>query len=158
MISVICGFVLQIKDRITTDRRDRNTMSHFTATALTNGRHLVEGTDINGVSGSTVVAGQDWLETKARAEHDALHEQFDAKLEAFYAPILEAAAELDAAHAPKVDGLTVVVIEEEVKGQAARSERVVRLSPGGVILRAIEEGQTDRLRWVGTDLVVVAKD
>ena len=131
-------------------------MSNFTATALANEHFLVEGTDIRGKHGEAVVYGGDWLEIKRMLGTDSAKEQLDAAIEEFFKPLVEAADAFAAAKAPVVDALSVVVLNEGTAGEPARERKVLHLTRDSQILRAIEEGATDRLLWVNGELVITA--
>lgn len=131
-------------------------MSNFTATALANEHFLVEGTDVRGNYGECIVYGGDWLEIKRALRTDTSKEQLNAAIEEFFKPLVEAADAFAAAKAPVVDPLAVVILNKGTDGQAARPREVVHLPGAAQILRAIEEGRTHRLLWVGGDLVITA--
>lgn len=129
----------------------------FTTTALADDRYLVEGQDVRGVTGQMIVNGTQWNQMQRRRELAAAHEKFDLKVEAFFAPLNEAISEINAAKKVEVDPLLYVVEQEAVEGSDAREERLIRLTPDSVILRAIAEGKDDRLIWVGGELVLTAE-
>lgn len=129
----------------------------FTTTELANDRVLVEGTDVRGREGQQVLDASTWFERKRRTEVSAAHDAFDAKVAEFFAPIEEAAAQLEAAHRIEIDPLLYVVEQEEVEGRAPQAERLVQLDNASAILRAIETGNTDRLIWVNGELTITAK-
>ena len=131
-------------------------MSNFTTTALANENFLVEGTDVRGKYGECVIHGGEWLAIKRALGTDTAKEQLDAAIEEFFKPLVEAADAFAAAKAPVVDALSVVVLNEGTTGEPAREREVVHLSRDSQILRAIEEGATDRLLWVGGSLVITA--
>ena len=131
-------------------------MSNFTATALANEFFLVEGTDVRGKHGEIVVYGGDWLVIKRALGTDTAKAQLDAAIEEFFKPLVEAADAFAEAKAPVVDALSVVVLNEGTTGEPAREREVVHLSRSSQILRAIEEGATDRLLWVDGELVITA--
>ena len=131
-------------------------MSHFTTTALTNENFLVEGTDVRGKLGEIVVYGGEWLEIKRALGTDTAKAQLDAAIEEFFKPLVEAADAFAEAKAPVVDALSVVVLNEGTTGEPAREREVVHLGQSSQILRAIEEGTTDRLLWVDGTLVITA--
>ena len=131
-------------------------MSNFTATALANESFLVEGTDIRGKYGECIVFGGEWLEIKRALGTDTAKEQLDAAIEEFFKPLVEAADAFAEAKAPVVDALSVVVLNEGTTGEPAREREVVHLGRYAQILRAIEEGTTDRLLWVDGSLVLTA--
>ena len=131
-------------------------MSNFTTTALANEFFLVEGTDVRGRYGEHVLDGSEWLEIKRALGTDTAKEQLDAAIEEFFKPLVEAADAFAAAKAPVVDALSVVVLNEGTTGEPAREREVIHLSQASQILRAIEEGTTDRLLWVDGSLVLTA--
>ena len=131
-------------------------MSNFTTTALANEFFLVEGTDVRGKHGECIVDGGEWLAIKRALGTDTAKEQLDAAIEEFFKPLVEAADAFTAAKAPVVDALSVVVLEEGTAGEPAREREVVHLGRDAQILRAIEEGATDRLLWVDGTLVITA--
>ena len=131
-------------------------MSNFTTTALANEFFYVEGTDVRGKHGECIVEGGEWLAIKRMLGTDAAKEQLDAAIEEFFKPLVEAADAFAAAKAPVVDALSVVVLNEGTVGEPAREREVVHLGRDAQILRAIEEGATDRLLWVDGTLVITA--
>ena len=131
-------------------------MSNFTATALANEHFLVEGTDVRGRHGECVIYGGQWLEIKRALGTDTAKAQLDAAIEEFFKPLVEAADAFTAAKAPVVDALSVVVLNEGTAGEPAREREVALLGRSSQILRAIEEGTTDRLLWVDGSLVLTA--
>lgn len=129
----------------------------FTATPLAHHEYLVEGTDAAGVTDSTVVNGTQWDAVRERTRVREALEQFDVALEEFYAPLVEAAEQAErAVQRPELDPLLYVVEQEEVEAVDGQDRKVLPLDPGAVILRAVEEGCFDRLRWVKGELVVTA--
>ena len=131
-------------------------MSNFTTTALANEFFLVEGTDVRGNYGGRVVHGGEWLAIKRALGTDTAKAELDAAVEEFFKPLVEAADAFAAAKAPVVDALSVVVLNEGTTGEPAREREVIHLSQASQILRAIEEGTTDRLLWVDGELVITA--
>ena len=131
-------------------------MSNFTTTALANEFFLVEGTDVRGRYGEHILDGSEWLEIKRALGTDTAKAELDAAVEEFFKPLVEAADAFAAAKAPVVDALSVVVLNEGTTGEPAREREVIHLSQASQILRAIEEGTTDRLLWVDGELVITA--
>lgn len=123
----------------------------FEVTPLQDGSTLVEGTDSRGNTGSAVLYSPAWKAVVDARTQAAAMEEFDATVEAFFAPIVEAADKLT-----KVDEnpWATVTIGEAVEG---KTPQTIRLDPEGIVLRVLEEGDSDNLRWVagGTQLVVV---
>jgi hypothetical protein len=127
----------------------------FTTTDLVGGRTLVEGTDINGVTGKTVLNNTQYNELKGNSAHAVAHEAFDKAVEKFYAPLTKAAEALEAANVATED-IFVEKISDAVEAVAARPAQYVRLTANTIILRRIEAGDTDGLVWVGDTLEIVA--
>lgn len=129
----------------------------FTATPLAHHEYLVEGTDAAGVSDSTVVDGTQWDAVLERQRVQEAHGTFDEKVAEFFAPLMEAIDEINAARAQvDIDPLLYIVEQEAVEGRQAQSQKLLPLDHGAVILRAISTGAFDRLRWVKGELVVTA--
>ncbi len=122
--------------------------STFTVARLVNSEALVTGTDVFGETGKVVVNTCQWDELKA---HSAMHEAgdaFDAAVNEFFAPLLEAAEKIGQSVEVPTDPSSFVVLHEEVEHVEGRSADIVRLTSDSVILRLIEQGDTDRLVWV----------
>ena len=128
----------------------------FTTINLANDQVLVEGTDLRGNSGSVVLDGTEWNAMQERDRISGAFEKFDESIEAFFAPLVEAAKQVSEAHKVTIDPLLYIVEQEEVQPQEGKAERLVRLYADTVILRAIALDKTDRLIWVNGSLVVTA--
>ena len=128
----------------------------FTTINLANDQVLVEGTDIRGNSGSVVLDGTERNAMQERDRISGAFEKFDESIEAFFAPLVEAAKQVSEAHKVTIDPLLYIVEQEEVQPQEGKAERLVRLGTDTVILRAIALDKTDRLIWVNGSLVVTA--
>ena len=110
---------------------------------------LVSGTDHLGNTGKTIVFTTQWDELKARKNFSSAQEDFDAQVEAFFAPLTEAAEKLEkAVNAKAPDSASFIVLTEAVEGTPSQPAQVVALTKDSIILRLIEEGNTDRLVWV----------
>jgi hypothetical protein len=129
----------------------------FSLTPLVGDRVLVKGEDIAGTSGSCVVDSSQWNAIKQDGNYNQAVEAFDEAVDAFFAPLLEAAAVLEDAVDPEVpeDSVRYVVLKEEVEGTPAQSAHIVELTSDSVILRLIEDGQDSRLLWVNGTLEVI---
>ena len=128
----------------------------FTKLNLSGERVLIKGTDSQGTHGETVVDASEWNEVQRRTGHSQAHEDFDRAVEEFFRPITEAAEKLDLAfNQVERDPISYVVLDEGSEGEARRDEVVIKLSKDSVILRLIEEGQSDRLVWVHDELEVL---
>lgn len=120
-------------------------------TKLADGRTLVEGTDSRGNEGSTILQSSAWDAVLRARKQIAATEEFDAAVEAFFAPLTEVADRLTE---NPVDDYSIVEIGETVEGSLSR---VIELDTDGILLRVLEETDGSGLRWVhGTELVVVA--
>lgn len=128
----------------------------FNTTELDNHEVLVEGN--NGEQ--AVLDSTQWDAIKMRGVVTNLQGEFDTELKQFYAPLLEKADELNAKLAALEDDddeMSYVVVREGVEGVEPVSEIVEKLTRDSKILRLIEAGKTDRLRWVGNAIVIRKK-
>lgn len=133
-------------------------MSTFTTSPLVGSRVLVSGTDVNGVTGSEVVSSAQWDEVNANTAYDQAAEAFDSAVEAFFAPLTEAAKALDEERKrPTKDPIGYVVLHEEVAATPGQSEHIIKLTRDSIVLRLIEQGESDRLVWVNGELEVLAQ-
>lgn len=128
----------------------------FTVTNLMNHRAVVQGTDVFGNNGQTIVSTQQWDEIKAARDFEQAHEAFDIEVQEFFKPLTDAAERAAQATAGKAeDAIGYLVLEEGSDGEVARPERRARLSKDSIVLRLIEQGDTDRLMWVGDNQLEV---
>lgn len=131
-------------------------MSEFNTTILAGQRVLVTGSKKNQ---QTILDSTEWDSIKA---HQAFHlagDAFDEAVTAFFAPIVEAAEKANAARAeslPKRDDAFVIVLSEGTEGVEEVEPEVIQLGRDAAILRMIEEGNTDRLVWVGDTIEITA--
>lgn len=131
-------------------------MSEFNTTILAGQRVLVTGSKKNQ---QTILDSTEWDSIKA---HQAFHlagDAFDEAVTAFFAPIVEAAEKANAALAeslPKRDDAFVIVLSEGTEGVEEAEPEVIQLGRDAAILRMIEEGNTDRLVWVGDTIEITA--
>ena len=131
-------------------------MSEFNPTILAGQRVLVTGSKKNQ---QTILDSTEWDSIKA---HQAFHlagDAFDEAVTAFFAPIVEAAEKANAALAeslPKRDDAFVIVLSEGTEGVEEVEPEVIQLGRDAAILRMIEEGNTDRLVWVGDTIEITA--
>ena len=121
----------------------------FEVTPLLDGRTLVEGSDIKGVEGRTVLSSPAWQAVLNYRKQDEAMVEFDKTVEAFFATLTEAADKLAET---TVNPWATVTIGESVEGVTARE---VKLDEQGIILRLLAETDGSMLRWVGNDLVAV---
>lgn len=129
----------------------------FSITRLVNHRVLVTGTDTFDVSGKVTLDSSQWDEIKANTQYSEALDAFDAAVESFFAPLVEAAeaAEKAAPVAVPVDPMSYVVLNEEVEGVQAQPAQLIHLNADSIVLRLIEFGDTDRLVWVDGRLEVL---
>lgn len=131
-------------------------MSQFTTVALTGDRVLVKGTDRFGTTGETVLDGSTWAEVKRHTAFKDAESTFNEAVEDFFAPLMEAADQLQSTlSVRKPDPDTYVVLEEGEAATPGRQREVIHLDADSVVLRLIEAGQTDRLVWVMDRLEVM---
>lgn len=131
-------------------------MTSFTQIKLTNQRVLVRGTDVFGAAGETVLCSAQWEDIQAAQAHSQAHDDFDTAVEEFYAPLLAAAEKFESSSVPVEDPTGYIVVSEGVQATEGRAESRVRLNTDSIILRLLEQGDTDRLVWVGDSLEVLA--
>lgn len=124
----------------------------FNITELTGDRYLVEGTDVRGKDGQLVVDGSEWNHLRKLEAMTDAHERFDAKVEEFFADLIEAADALEQEHKVELDPMLYVVEQEGSAGVAAVQEQIRVLTHDTVVLRTIAMGAGDRLIWVGGSL------
>lgn len=129
----------------------------FSTTRLVNHRVLVTGTDTFDVSGKVTLDSSQWDEIKADTQYTEALDAFDAAVESFFAPLVEAAAAAEKAApvAVPVDPMSYVVLNEEVEGVEAQPAQLIHLNDDSIVLRLIESGDTDRLVWVDGKLEVL---
>ena len=131
-------------------------MSEFNTTILAGQRVLVTGSKKNQ---QTILDSTEWDSIKAHQAYHLAGDAFDEAVTAFFAPIVEAAEKANAALAeslPKRDDAFVVVLSEGIEGVEEVEPEVIQLGRDAAILRMIEEGNTDRLVWVGDTIEITA--
>lgn len=121
----------------------------FTVQTMLGGKALVQGTDVNGVTGKTLVDSTQWTELNERDDFSKAQAEFDSAVEEFFKPITKAAKKAaKSVSTPSPDPMAYVVVDKGSKGKEARPRQVVALTHDSIVLRLIEEGNTDRLVWV----------
>ena len=124
----------------------------FEVTPLLTGGTMVKGTDVTGAEGSTVLWSDAWQAVQmAKAQSEAMAE-FDARVEAFFAPLTEAADKLATFNQPSE--WETVTIGEKVEGQDVK---VIRLDHDGVLLRLLAETDGSQLRWLDAYTLVAVQ-
>jgi len=110
---------------------------------------LITGTDIAGNTGKTQVSTTQWEELKQRQNFSSATADYDKAVEDFFAPLVEAGEKIKEAAAGKLqDPAEYVVFDEGTEGVKAQAKQIVQLNKDSMILRFIEEGNTDRLVWI----------
>lgn len=127
----------------------------FTSRRLVGNRVMVHGTDTLGTEGQTILDSTQWDEINADKKFIQATEVFDAAVEKLFAPLTEAADQLNRTMAVPDDPASYVVVRESVTPVAGDPGHIVRLNKASVILRLIEQGDTDRLVWVNSELEVL---
>ena len=125
--------------------------STFTYTNLAGDRALVT----DGGKRSTVLNVADWNEAQRQLALVDATEEFNAEVAEFYFTLTEAAERVNAVQAKAIDPNQFVVINEGVEGEQHVCAEVIDLSYDSQIARLINEGQTDRLVWVGNDSIEI---
>jgi hypothetical protein len=131
----------------------------FTTQRLTGGRALIAGTDVNGVTGNTVVSTEQWDEIAAVQAFKAAEATFDAAVAEINAPLtaaLEAFESTKASIGHVDDAVSYVDLEPEVEGVPAQPGNRVKLNRDSIVLRLVEKGDTSRLVWVNDELEILA--
>ena len=126
----------------------------FSTTNLTGERVLVRGNDVHGNTGEAILDAAQWNELKVREDVKQAQADFDAAVEEMFKPILEAADKATKAMERPTDAVSYVVLEEAEEGRPGKRGHVVHLSRDSIVLRLIEQGNTDRLIWVNGELEV----
>lgn len=124
----------------------------FEVTPLLTGGTMVTGTDATGKEGSTVLWSNAWAAAQLAQQQDAAMAEFDASVEAFFAPLTEAADKLASLNEPSE--WETVTIGEKVEGQSAK---VIRLDHDGILLRLLAETDGSSLRWLDQSTLVAVK-
>jgi hypothetical protein len=123
----------------------------FTVTKLMGPGTLVEGTDVTGKEGRTILISDKWEMLQSVRAHKAASEVFDAQVEEFFKPLTDAAAQATAIAHPETEDWGRVVLSEATEGVEAE---VIHLDMDGVILRLLDETDGSMLRWIGEDVLV----
>lgn len=124
----------------------------FEVTPLVTGGTMVRGTDSTGAEGATVLWSEAWDAAQAaRAQSEAMAE-FDEAVEAFFAPLTEAADKVASINEPSE--WATVTIGEDVEGKAAH---VIKLDEHGILLRLLAETDGSSLRWLDDATLVAIK-
>jgi hypothetical protein len=130
----------------------------FRFTQLAGDRALIQGADGTNTPRQAIVSSKQFTELKANENYEKATGAFDARVEAFFAPLTAAADALKEASKVVRDPAFFIVVDEAVKGSAEKREHIIDLKRDTVILRMIEAGDTSRLIWVGDDIEILAYD
>lgn len=130
-------------------------MTNFTTIKLVGQRMLVKGTDKFGTNGEAVLSTEQWDELTTNQQYNRASDAFEAAVERFFEPLTSAAEKLSVSLDKPSDPVSYVVLEEPTEGVEARSGHLVRLNEDSIVLRLIEDNDTDRLVWVDGDLEVL---
>lgn len=131
-------------------------MSSFTQKVLTGERVLVSGTDNDGATGKVVLDARQWNEITQVKAHAKAHDAYDKAVEDFFAPLIEAGELLDSTFGPaEPDPLTYIEVSPAVEAVQGRPAQRLRLTHDSQVLRALAEGQGDRLVWVDDSLEIL---
>jgi hypothetical protein len=130
-------------------------MAQFTTTRLVDERVLVQGTDVFGNEGQTVLDSSQWTEVNSHKEFDQATAAFDAAVEEFFKPLTEAAEAVGKKLEKQPDPIGFVVLSEEVAGVQGKPAHLVKLTKDSTVLRILESGDHDRLAWVNDQLEVL---
>jgi hypothetical protein len=121
----------------------------FTTRAVVGGGTFVEGTDIVGNTGSTILFDHAWTAYQEHIKHSAAMDEYDTAVKAFFAPLVEAA---EAVKADVKKDWSSITVEESVDGKPGTG---IHLGHEGVILRIIAETDGSSLRWVNGSLIAL---
>lgn len=123
----------------------------FTITPLLGGGTLVEGSDVTGAVGRTILVSDRWDAVKSIRAHQVAEAHFDEAVTEFFKPITDAAEVATVLAHPTATDWSKVTITEETEGVAAET---ISLDMDGILLRMLEETDGSALRWVGEDVLV----
>jgi hypothetical protein len=117
------------------------------------GGTLVEGTDITGKSGRTILRSERWDMYQLHLKHLEAEDVFDAGVKAAFAPLVEAAEAAKAILAKPASEFTRIQISEGTEFEPADFVDFEG-DIDGVVLNMLDKGAHDQLLWVGEDLLV----
>ena len=124
----------------------------FITTKLAGSRLLV--TDGNTGGHSCVLSTKEWDEVKAALKVSDAQQDFDAAVEKFFAPIVEAAEKLTAIEEEPEDPAFHVVLQEGVDPTEVKDTIIADLSYEAAVVRILESGDHSRLIWVGDTIEI----
>ena len=131
-------------------------MARFNTTGLSGDRVLVTGTDEAGESRKVILDAAEFNTYWTNDLTKKAAEEFDRAVEAFFAPLTDAAEKVEAAVKTQHDPAFYVVVQEGTPGTTEQHEILHKLGKDTVVLRMLHEGNTARLLWVGDSIEVLA--
>ena len=126
----------------------------FTITKLLGGGTLVEGADITGKEGRTILLSDKWDMLQSVRAHKEAQSVFDEQVEEFFKPLTDAAEQAVALAHPQSEDWSRVVLTEATEGVEAE---VIELDMDRVLLRLLEETDGSMLRWISDDVLVAVQ-
>lgn len=127
----------------------------FNTTKLTGHRVLIEGV----TSDQQYIAdSSQWDEYKQHLVEASVADGFDTAVQEMFAPLVAAAEAAEAALAaslPKPDPNAYVQLQEGEDATEGVQAIMLTLNKDSQILRLIESGDTDRLRWVKDSIEIL---
>lgn len=128
----------------------------FSTKQLAGHRVLVTGVDDRNENRHAILDSSEWDSLRHDQDADAAAAEFDRATKAFYAPLTEAAERLERKQLPKLDPAFTYLVTEGEAGTPGVEEHIIELTRDSVTLRLLEQGNTDRLVWVGDTIEVLA--
>lgn len=130
----------------------------FSISRLVGNRAVISGTDKHGVNNQLVVDTTQWDEVNANTAFDQAKEAFESAVGDFFAPLTAAAEQMQKTLKRPADPVGFVVLREGVEATPGQAEQIITLSHDSVLIRLVEQGNHDRLMWVGDSLEVLEAD
>jgi len=129
--------------------------SSFTLTKFTGNVVQIAGTDVTGAEGSIILHADEYVRLNQKLASIKAEDVFDDAIEAHFKDITDAAEALKAAREnPETNSEFDITIKEGVEGVESVSAVRIRPSLETIIIRLVEAGDTDRLRWVNEALLI----
>jgi hypothetical protein len=125
----------------------------FTINKIMGGGTLVEGADVTGKEGRTILRSERWDMYQHHLKHLEAEEVFDKGVKTALAPMLEAIEEANAILAKPSNEWTRIQISEGTEFEPADFVDFEG-DLDAIVLNMLDKGAYDLLRWVGEDLLV----
>lgn len=126
----------------------------FNVKKIVGGGTLVSGTDGTGRDGRTILHSEKWDMYLDVLAHNHASKVFDANVEEFFKPLVEAAEAAKAiAHPTPAYDWTKLTISEGKDGEEAVTVDLTG-DLDGIVLRILHEGRHDLLEWAADDVLV----